>query len=653
MNNTHSQLSLAYYKLLSEKYPSRRQALAKAIHLSASLKLPKPTEHFLSDLHGEYHSFMHVLRNASGVIRRYINELFPYKLKEERELLATIIYYPEKKLSYLKETLSQEDYEKLLEEILTDIILVAKRVAAKYDHTKIARFLPLESKDVLESLLFEDRELRHKGRYILEITNQILALDQAEAYIKDLSDLSTRFAVEKLHIIGDIYDRGDEAEKIMDFLSSHPQVDIQWGNHDIAWIGAASGSFALIANVLRIAIRYNVLDTIEDGYGINLVPFMQYALENYDDSPIFEPKVSDASSNRNTLLTKMHKAITILQFKAEGQLILRNPEFQLENMLLLDKIDYDNGNVFFQGEDYPLRDKNLITVDPDAPYSYTAQEEEVINRLIKSFQSSDKLKRHILFLVNSGSMYKKINGNLLFHGCIPMDDKGNFRKTTFAGKELSGQELLDHLNELVRDSIFQKDKSKMQKAQDILFYLWCGKDSPLFGKDQITTFNRYFIEDKSTHVENKDPYYYFRENEEAAISILQEFGLKDPRSKIINGHTPVKKVKGEKPIKANGRVVVIDGGFAPSYRKTTGTAGYTLISNSYGLLLASHTPMPSEEEMILENLDITSSLEFVLEYDTRRLAEDTDSGAYTQKIIEELITLSKLYADGSLAEKNL
>lgn len=651
MKNRLEEESLAYYRLLAEKYPNRRLALSKAIQLSASLKLPKPTEHFLSDLHGEYHSFMHVLRNASGVIRRYINELFPYKSKKEGDLLATIVYYPEEKLAQLKDNLPPEDYQNLLEDTLTHLILLAKRVAAKYDHRKISHFLPEESKEVLESLLLQDKDLRHKGPYVIEMIQEILAMGQAPAYIIDLSNLCTRFAVENLHIIGDIYDRGEEAERIMDFLENHPQVDIQWGNHDIAWIGAAAGSFALIANVLRIAIRYNQLDTIEDGYGINLIPFISYALNNYDESPAFAPKIQDPDPGRNSLLTKMHKAISVLQFKAEGQVILRNPDFDLDHMLLLDKINFKRGTINYLGKNYRMKDSKLPTVDPKAPYAFTNEEKEVVNRLVKSFTTSHRLKRHISFLINSGNMYKVVNDNLLFHGCIPMEEGGTFRQTHFTGEELEGQALLDRLDSLVREAYFQKEAYLKRRGQDICFYLWCGKDSPLFGKDQITTFARYFIAEPKTHVENKDPYYELRKDPEAAQYILKEFGLDHPWSKIINGHTPVKKIKGESPIKAQGQVVVIDGGFAPAYRKTTGTAGYTLISNSYGLLLASHAPMPGEEEMIQNNLDITSSLEYVLEYDERRLAEDTDRGQEKMEMVAQLKKLASLYEEGLIGER--
>lgn len=652
--NTFTQSeSMGYYKLLGEKYPNARNALSEAMLLSASLKLPKPTEHFLSDIHGEYNAFTHVLRNASGVIRRYIGELFPHKSAQEQQELATILYYPEKKLAHLKETLSKEEYQNRLALALSDAIIVAKRVATKYDHRIIYDVLPEDTRPVLDSLLLEEKEFRHKGRYVSELLDQILESNQGEKYIQDIANLTSRFAIENLHVIGDIYDRGDEAEKVMDFLMDHPGVDIQWGNHDIAWVGAASGSHALIANVLRIATRYNELDTLEDGYGINLMPLVQFSMDVYKVSSAFLPKVPDSSQDRNELLAKMHKALAILQFKAEGQIIQRNPSFQLDHMLLMDKIDWDDktATIEYNGMRYPLLDDYFPTVDPLNPFAYTPKEKEVMDRLTKSFLSSQRLQKHIRFLVDRGAMYKISNGNLLFHGCIPMTEHGEFRTTDFTGEVLSGKKLLDSLSETVRSAFYEKRPKLREWSQDLLFYLWCGKDSPLFGKDLITTFNRYFIENKETHIENKDPYYRHREKEDIALKILEEFGIQDPRGMIVNGHTPVKKIKGESPIKANGKVVVIDGGFAPAYRKSTGTAGYTLISNSYGLLLATHTPLPGEEPLIQENLDITSSLEFILEYDHRRLAEDTDKGKEIKKYIEDLKFLASLYEDGRLTEK--
>ncbi|MDY3118969.1 MAG: fructose-bisphosphatase class III [Peptoniphilus sp.] len=641
-----SQLQKKYYRLLANKYPSKDCALAEALLLESGLNLPKPTEHFVSDLHGEYRAFTHVLRNASGVLKRYIDELFPEKPPEDRRRLATILYYPEEKLRLLKENRTPEAYNALLKETLADFIVVAKRVAAKYDHDQIEATFPADRKKVLNLLLLEEASLRHKQGYVETLHEKIVAYGEGERYIRDLADLSVRYAVENLHVLGDIYDRGEEAEKIMDLLMACPKVDIQWGNHDIAWIGACTGNFALAANVIRIAVRYNVLHTIEDGYGINLLPLVRYA-ENYRPTAPFYPKNPDPNPAQNERLAKLHKAISILQFKAEGQLIAAHPEFGMDSMRLLHCMDLENRTVNVGGQTYPLLDGDFPTVDPADPYAYTAEEREVVKRLTESFTSGERLRKHIRFLIESGSMYLILNDNLLFHGCLPTDKKGDFLPTDVLGAPLSGRALLDAFDRVVRDSFFARG-NKQKLASDRLFYLWCGKNSPLFGKERITTFERYFIDDKATHVEEKNPYYRLREDEAFAEKILHSFAIDPSRGKIINGHTPVKRSKGENPVKAAGKVIVIDGGFAHAYRKTTGTAGYTLISNSYGILLATHSAAGDEEKLLTNDIDITSSLAFVTEYDRRRLVRDTDGGKDALSAIEELITLAKLYETGEI-----
>ena len=629
-----------YFSLLQNRYPGRHDALAQVLLLESTLELPKPTEHFVSDLHGEYIAFTHVLRNASGVLRRYIDELFPEMSEENKNLLATILYYPEKKLADLKEKSPEEDYNRLLKEALTNLIVVAKRVATKYDHEQIESTLPPSRKKILNLLLLEDSASRHKKSYVTSLYDNMIALGEAEYYIKDLADLSVRYVVETVHIIGDIYDRGEDAEKIMDQISKDDRVDIQWGNHDIAWIGAASGNFALAANVIRIALRYNVLSTIEDGYGINLLPLLRYA-EHYTAKEPFYTKNPGPDEHINESVAKLHKAIAILQFKAEGQLIRRHPAYQMDGMLHLENLDLKNETVNVEGKDYLLLDGDFPTVDPRDPYAFTREEADVAERIRKSFLTSTKLQSHIHTMIEKGGMYKIQNGNLLFHGCIPMKEDGEFESVDLLGKPMEGRELLDAIDEKVRRSFYKRQEDDV----DFLFYLWCGKHSPLFGKERITTFERYFIAEEETHVEHKNPYYLLREREEVADLILNGFGISDPRGKIINGHTPVKKRKGENPVKAEGKVVVIDGGFAHAYRKTTGTAGYTLISNSYGILLATHEPIQHEDTYIRENIDMTSSLEFITKYDGRRLVKDTDEGERAMDTIADLKKLADSYGD--------
>lgn len=641
-----SQLQKNYYRLLAEKYPSRDRALAEALLLESGLNLPKPTEHFVSDLHGEYRAFTHVIRNASGVLRRYIDELFPEKSEADRKRLATILYYPEEKLKLLKEAMAPEDYDALLKTTLADLIIVAKRVAAKYDHDQIEATFPVDRKKILNLLLLEEAGLRHKAGYVKTLHEKIVAYGEGEIYIRDLADLSVRYAVDTLHVIGDIYDRGEEAEKIMDYLMASPKVDIQWGNHDIAWIGACAGNFALIANVIRIALRYNVLHTIEDGYGINLMPLVRYA-RKYKATAAFYPKNPDPHAAQNESLAKLHKAMAVLQFKAEGQLITKHPEYGMDAMRLLHRMDLEAGTVEVGGKTYPLSDTDFPTVDPADPYAFTEEEKQVAVRLTESFTAGERLRKHIRFMIESGSMYLIRNDNLLFHGCLPTDEAGNFAPTSVLGKPLAGRELLDAFDTAVRDSFFARGE-KQKQAADLMFYLWCGEASPLFGKERITTFERYFIKDEATHREEKNPYYRLREEADFAEKILRAFHIDPDRGKIINGHTPVKRMKGEEPVKAEGKVLVIDGGFAHAYRKTTGTAGYTLISNSYGILLATHSPMKDEERRITDDIDVTSSLAFVTEYEERRLVKDTDGGKKGLETIKELTTLAKLYETGEI-----
>ncbi|MDO5038006.1 MAG: fructose-bisphosphatase class III [Tissierellia bacterium] len=644
--------SLAYYKLLSEKYPTSLAAKNKIISLSAELTLPKTTEHFVSDLHGEFNSFSHVIRNASGVLRRYIKELFPHRSPSDRQDLATLVYYPEEKLDLLEAYLSPQNFRAFLYQRLQDVTLLLKRTAAKCDHQLIEESFPKDQASLLSSLILEDPKSRHKGPYMEAILKGLVDTGLAKTYILTLCQLVNRFAVQDLHVIGDIFDRGPEAEKIMDFLMAHPRVDVQWGNHDILWIGAASGSYALMLNALRIALRYDVMDTLEDGYGINLVPLFQFAQANYKPSKPFAPKVKRTKKEDSSLQSQVHKAVSLMQFKAEGQAILRNPAFKMEKDLFLDKINFDEGTVLYDGQVYPLLDWDFPTLDPKNPYAFSPQEEKILRQLSRSFLTSDRLQSHIQFLMDQGGMYKLSNENLLFHGCIPLNEDFSLKDTTFTGKKRQGRALLDWLNRVVSRAFYDKNRQGYSKDLDILYYLWAGSDSPLSGKDRVTTFARYLIADKKTHKETKNPYYQGRKDPAVAQAILEDFGLDAPSGRIINGHTPVKRKEGESPILAGGKVLVIDGGFAPLYHETTGTAGYTLISNSYGLLLATHKPIPQEDDLIKDNRDIVSQLEFVEKYPQRRLIRDSHQGQKMAQEIEDLKILCQLFEEGWLKEKN-
>ncbi|MDO5301158.1 MAG: fructose-bisphosphatase class III [Tissierellia bacterium] len=639
--------SSKYLELLSQRYPTRETVVEAIAMRRATLELPKPTEHFVSDLHGEFTAFTHVLRNASGTIRRYIGELFPKLPQKEQDGLATLIYYPREKMEDLRASLAG-DYEERLKEQLFQMILVAKRVASKYDHDHLQSFFPGPYEKLLDTLLLEERAARHKRHYVDAILDALMEMGALEQVVEDVADVTVAFAVEHLHVLGDIYDRGDGAHRIMDFLAAHPRVDIQWGNHDIAWIGAALGSRPLMMSVIRIALRYNAVETIEEAYGISLLPLLRYAEEHVAAGEAFIPKVEEADPSRRMILTRAHKLAALLQFKTEAEVIARNPLFDMDERILLDRVSADGKWVQVEGVDYPLRED--LGVDPQDPLTITPEEEGILEELSKAFQRAEKLQRHIRFLIDRGGMYKVINDNLLFHGCIPLNGDGSFKETHFLGENLSGRALLDELDRQVRRARYAEKTGDRQRALDILFYLWCGQDSPLFGKERITTFERYYIEDKNTHRERKNPYYSLREKEEVTLSILRAFGLNSERSLLINGHTPVKKPSGESPIKGGGHLVVIDGGFAPAYRKTTGTAGYTLISNSYGILMAAHKPITQEEALIRENFDITSELEYVMKYKKRRRRWDTDEGRAIQGEIEDLTALFEAYDQGILAE---
>lgn len=646
---------LRYLKLLSKQYPTISSASTEIINLEAILNLPKGTEHFISDIHGEYESFTHMLKNASGVIKRKIDDVFGNSLGEQQKsALATLIYYPEQKLELIKNTETNiKDWYKVT---LHQLIELCKNVSSKYTRSKVRKALPQDFAYVIEELLHEQGDRIDKQDYYNGIINAIIDIDRADQFIVAISNVIQRLAVDRLHIIGDIYDRGPGADIIMDALIKHHSVDIQWGNHDILWMGAASGCEACVANVLRISLRYANLRTIEDGYGINLLPLATFAMEFYGDDSCndFIPRTidKDISQNELALFARMHKAIAIIQFKIEGHIIKRRPEFEMDDRLLLDKIDIEKGEIALYGKTYKLNDTNFPTVDFKDPYKLTDSEADLIEKLTNSFLNSEKLQKHIEFLYRKGSMYLICNSNLLYHGCIPLNKDGSFKEVKIGNIKYSGRALLDRFDRVARDSYFFKNDIKVKRyGMDMMWYLWCGPDSPEFSKKRMTTFERYFINDKDTHYEEKNYYYKYRDNETICKNILKEFNLDPDESHIINGHIPVKTKEGESPIKANGRLLVIDGGFCKAYQPQTGIAGYTLIYNSYGLLLTSHEPFSAIKNAIKENKDILSST-IILEHAVKRKkVADTDIG---QELKEQIANLEKLliaYRKGFIKEE--
>mgnify|MGYP000879197616 CR=1 FL=1 len=649
---------LRYIKLLSKQFPTIASCCTEIINLQAILNLPKGTEHFMSDIHGEYESFNHVLKNGSGNIKRKITEVFGEVLSEkEIKSLATLIYYPEQKLEIIHK--QEENMEEWYKVTIYRLVVVSRKAAFKYTRMKVRKALPPEFAYIIEELMHKGSEEYDKEEYYSEIINSIIKVGRADEFIIAMAKLIQRLVIDRLHIVGDIFDRGPGADKVMDTLMNYHSVDIQWGNHDVLWMGAASGSEACIATVLRICTRYANLDTIEDGYGINMLPLATFALDFYgdDDCAQFKPKVeSDIIYNDNDLklIAKMHKAISIIQFKLEGEVIRRRPHFNMEDRLLLDKINYEEGTIDLYGRIYKLNDTNFPTIDPKNPYALNKEEREVIDKLKSSFINSERLQSHIRFLLSNGSMYLKVNSNLLYHGCVPVNEDGTFKnvKIGSSGKEYSGKAYFDRLEILVREGYFHKNNPEGKLyGMDITWYLWTGPDSPLFGKDRMTTFERYFIDDKETHRENKSYYFKLEDSEEMCNLIFEEFGLNPETSHIINGHVPVKSKNGESPIKANGKLLVIDGGFSRAYQGTTGIAGYTLIYNSYGLILASHDPFESAQKAIEEEKDIHSTT-IVLEKEVeRKRVGDTDIGEQFREQIKDLQMLLDAYRVGLIKEQ--
>ena len=648
---------LRYLQLLSRSFPTIAAASTEIINLEAILNLPKGTEHFLTDIHGEYEAFQHVLKNASGAVKRKVNEIFGHTLREiEKKELCTLIYYPEEKLQLIKATETDIDDWYLI--TLNQLVKVCQNVSSKYTRSKVRKSLPAEFSYIIQELLHESTIEPNKHAYINVIISTIISTRRADDFIIAMCNLIQRLTIDSLHIVGDIYDRGPGAHIIMDTLCDYHNFDIQWGNHDILWMGAASGNEACMANVIRLSMRYGNLGTLEDGYGINLLPLATFAMDTYADDPctIFAPKTNFADSTYNEktlrLITQMHKAITIIQFKLEGQLLRRHKEFHMEDRCLLHRINPEKGTVTLaDGKEYPMLDTEFPTIDWKHPYELTPGELDVMERLETAFRNCEKLQNHMRLLLDKGGLYKIYNGNLLFHGCIPLNEDGSLKEIQIYGKTYKGRELYDVLEAYVRRAFYAVDREEQRKGRDILWFIWASPSSPLFGKDKMTTFERYFIADKETHKETKGAYYHLLENEKVVDGMIREFGLDPETGHIINGHVPVHQGDGESPVKCNGKVIVIDGGFCKAYQKVTGIAGYTLIYNSYGLVLTAHEPFTSKEQAISKESDIVSNRVSVHYTSKRRLVGDTDTGRALKERIGELRQLLDAYRKGIIKEK--
>ena len=637
--------------MLQKQFPNKDAACSEIINLQAILNLPKPTEHFISDIHGEHEAFMHMIKNCSGVIKDKIDHEFRNKLSpNEMERLAICVSYPEETIMLMKD--KGVDMQEWYFKTIQNLIVICRIVSRKYTRSKVRKALPEVNEYIIAELLHETDHGGSKKEYYRSIIDSIVNVGAAEHFITDMCKLIQRLAIDKLHIVGDIFDRGPGPHHIIDELMKYHSTDIQWGNHDIVWMGAAAGSEVCIANVIRVCARYGHLDILEDGYGINLRHLATFASsEYYDDECInFKTVITKdvIKDHERMLLRRMHKAISVIQFKLEGQLVKRNPEFEMEGRLLLDRINEDNTAILINGKEYSLTDSNFPTIDKKDPYALSDEENSLMKDLKKFFLGNEKLNDQMDFLLRKGSMYLKHNSNLLIHGCIPMDEDGSFSSVSFFGEELSGMEAMDAYDNWIRRAFY----GRMNKGNntDLFWYLWCGKKSPLFGKTEMKTFERYFIAEKETHKENVNPYYIYWKDEKVINRILEEFGINTEFAHIINGHMPVRAIDGENPIKAKGKLIVIDGGLNPIYNPITGTAGYTLIFNSYGLTLAAHEKFESKEKIVEDGIDILS---YYANFDAKReriTVENTDVGKRIKQEIFALEELCKLYSEGTIKE---
>lgn len=649
----YSDEHLRYLRLLSQKYKTVAAAASEIIRIEALLRLPKGTEHFMSDLHGEHEAFVHILNSASGVIREKIDTVLgPDVPAEERAELATLVYYPNQKLPELKAR--QPDLHAWYRLTLLRLIDLCRFVSSKHTRDHVRRCLPQNCGYILDELLHAHFEDHDKDQYYGEIIESILRYDRADAYIVRFCEVIKRLAVDRLHIVGDLFDRGPRPDRILDSLMAHHQVDIQWGNHDVVWMGAAAGSPLCIMTVLKTTLAYNNLDTLEGGYGISLRQLERFAQSTYADSdvsrwiPHADPRTAAGDL---TAAAQMHKAVTVMMLKLEAQVIARNPDFDLQGRDFLNHIDFAAGTVDYHGTVYPLLDCDFPTVDPAAPTTLTAEEGHVIAGLVRSFAESERLQRHVQFLYAHGAFYKICNGNLLYHGAVPMTEDGAFAAIRFEGVARSGKQLFDYCDRRARQGYSAPPGSPARLAgQDFLWYLWCGAKSPLFGRSAMTTFERLYIADPAAHREIKDPYYKHIAALDTAERILREFGLAGAGCHIVNGHVPVRAIEGESPIKGGGRLIIIDGGFCRAYHQRTGIAGYTLVYNSRGLILRTHQPFESAEKAIHEDEDIASKSEYIYTAPQRILVRDTDEGGRKQALIRDLCALVEAYQTGVLPQ---
>jgi len=651
---------MRYIRLLSNTFPTIAAASTEIINLQAILNLPKATEHFVADIHGEYEAFQHILKNASGNIKRKVNDLFGNTLREvEKRELCTLIYYPEQKLELVKA--SEPDINDWYHITLHHLVAVCRDVSSKYTRSKVRKSLPKDFSYIIQELLHERPEDKNKANYVNVIVDTIISTGRADDFIVAISNVIQRLAIDQLHILGDVYDRGPGAHRIMDLLETYHSWDITWGNHDIIWMGATAGNDACMCSVIRLSLRYANLVTLEDGYGINLVPLATFAMEAYGDDPCTEflPK-TDAGTGAidektRQLIAKEHKAIAVLQFKLEGQLYEKHPEWKMKGRAMLERVNYEKGTIDIDGKEYKLSSCSFPTVDPKNPNKLTKEEEILVEKLHHSFEVSEKLHKHIKLMLSHGCMYSIWNNNLLFHASIPLCEDGTMKNVEiYPGNTVSGQQLMTDVGMLIRCA-FQNDSSQkmIDYAKDYFMYLWCGPDSPLFDKSKMATFERYFIKEKETHEEKKGYYFILRNKEEICDNILKAFGVTDPNRHIINGHVPVKAVKGESPIKANGRLMVIDGGFSQAYHHETGIAGYTLVYHSRGFQLVQHEPFTSTEDAIIRGTDIKSTTQIVEMSSRRMLVADTDKGKELNAQIDDLQELLYAYRHGFINEREV
>ena len=656
ISNHSINADLRYLKLLSRDFPSISKVTTEIINLEAILHLPKPTEHFLADLHGENEAFQHVLRNASGNIKRKVKEIFGNTLREkEIRDLCTLIYYPKQKLELVKQ--NDTDISDYYQTILNQLIAVCRSVSSKYTRSKVRKSLPSEFAYIIEELLHESSDDRNKQAYVGVIIQTIIGTGRASGFVEAICELIQRLSIDQLHILGDIFDRGPGAHIIMDTLTNYHNWDIQWGNHDILWMGAAAGNLTCIASVLRLSFRYANTQTLEEGYGINMVPLATFAMETYSDDSckVFYPQIEDPNRKPNEktckLIAQMHKAIAIIQFKLEGALYQKHPEWNMNDRALLFDLNPAEGTCKVDGVTYELTDTNFPTIDPEHPYELTVEEVELIEKLRHSFLISDHLQDHVQQLLQHGSMYGIYNSNLLFHASVPMNEDGSLKVLNIEGQNVSGREMLDRIEQMVRLAYDEEaDHVDRERAIDYFWYLWCGPNSPLFDKSKMSTFERYFIADKATHKEEKGWYYKLRDDANICDELMNAFGVRGKHRHIINGHVPVRAMNGENPIKADGKLMVIDGGFAKAYHDTTGIAGYTLVYHSRGFQLVQHAPFTSTDEAILNGTDIQSTTQIVEMMGHRAMVNDTDKGAELREQIADLEKLLVAYRRGFIKE---